>query len=258
MEGSTGTRGARTQRTVNSARHERRSAVHAREPDRTSPSSDKGRTGHRSSAAIATSSARDAHVQGQCSTGHAIANSPRRTRTTHRVRPRKALQGPMLSIPVRPSFDIRQDLGDLPPPPLPASPGTSSSVPTAAQLRKKWIPTHFTIYFRFPSNCARRKFVRAQWAHFTGIHDPQIRDETHSGTSSRSPPVPLTCEPVSTQLRRAEVWLFQKRMVRSAVPPPEASIPCWCGFHAMALTAAVWSLNRSTLNEGNGGGGWGG
>ena len=36
-----------------------------------------------------------------------------------------------------------------------------------------------------------------------------------------------TCEPVSTQLSLAEVWLFQKRMQRSAVPPPEARMPCW-------------------------------
>ena len=27
----------------------------------------------------------------------------------------------------------------------------------------------------------------------------------------------------------------------SAVPPPEASSPCWCGDHAIALTAAIWS-----------------
>ena len=37
--------------------------------------------------------------------------------------------------------------------------------------------------------------------------------------------------------------MFQKRMQRSAVPPPLASRPCWCGDHAIALTAAVWSPN---------------
>ena len=40
--------------------------------------------------------------------------------------------------------------------------------------------------------------------------------------------------------------MFQKRMHRSAVPPPDASRPCWCGDHAMAFTAAVWSENFST------------
>lgn len=34
-------------------------------------------------------------------------------------------------------------------------------------------------------------------------------------------------------------------MVLSAVPPPEASKPCWWGDHARALTAAQWSSNIS-------------
>ena len=38
-------------------------------------------------------------------------------------------------------------------------------------------------------------------------------------TPSRQP----TCEPVSMELRRAPVWVFQNLMVRSAVPPPLAS-----------------------------------
>ena len=42
------------------------------------------------------------------------------------------------------------------------------------------------------------------------------------------------------------VWVFQKRMQRSAVPPPEARSPFWCGDHASALTAAVWSEKRSS------------
>ena len=54
-----------------------------------------------------------------------------------------------------------------------------------------------------------------------------------------------TCEPVSTQLSGDAVCVFQKRMHRSAVPPPEASSPFWCGDHEMALTAAVCSLKRS-------------
>ena len=42
------------------------------------------------------------------------------------------------------------------------------------------------------------------------------------------------------------VAVFQKRRQRSAVPPPLASIPCWCGLHAIAFTAAVCSAYRST------------
>ena len=52
--------------------------------------------------------------------------------------------------------------------------------------------------------------------------------------------------PVSMQLRAVLVAEFQKRMHLSAVPPPEASRPCWCGDQAMALTAALWSLNLMT------------
>lgn len=35
-------------------------------------------------------------------------------------------------------------------------------------------------------------------------------------------------------------------MLRSAVPPPEASKPCWWGDQATALTAAMWSENVRT------------
>jgi hypothetical protein len=38
--------------------------------------------------------------------------------------------------------------------------------------------------------------------------------------------------------------VFQNRIHLSAVPPPDASRPCWCGDHAMAFTAAVCSANR--------------
>ena len=44
--------------------------------------------------------------------------------------------------------------------------------------------------------------------------------------------------PVSIQLRAVLVAVFQKRMQRSAVPPPEASRPCWWGDHAMACNTA--------------------
>lgn len=36
-----------------------------------------------------------------------------------------------------------------------------------------------------------------------------------------------TCEPVSIHCSGCAVRVFQKRMQRSAVPPPEASSPCW-------------------------------
>lgn len=39
------------------------------------------------------------------------------------------------------------------------------------------------------------------------------------------------------------------RMHLSAVPPPDANRPCWCGDHAMAFTAAVWSLNLSWAED---------
>lgn len=51
-----------------------------------------------------------------------------------------------------------------------------------------------------------------------------------------------TCEPVSVHCRGWPVNVFQKRMQRSAVPPPEANRPCWWGDQAMALTAAKCSV----------------
>lgn len=40
------------------------------------------------------------------------------------------------------------------------------------------------------------------------------------------------------------MWVFQNLMVRSAVPPPEASRLDWKGHHASALTAAVCAVKR--------------
>lgn len=51
-----------------------------------------------------------------------------------------------------------------------------------------------------------------------------------------------TCDPVSMHCRGCPVSVFQKRMQRSAVPPPEARSPCWCGDQAMAFTAARCSV----------------
>ena len=55
-----------------------------------------------------------------------------------------------------------------------------------------------------------------------------------------------TCEPVSVQATCSIVSVFQNRMHRSAVPPPLARSPCWCGDHAIAFTAATWLENRPT------------
>mmetsp|Transcript_18353 Transcript_18353/g.58532 ORF Transcript_18353/g.58532 Transcript_18353/m.58532 type:complete len:203 (-) Transcript_18353:704-1312(-) len=43
--------------------------------------------------------------------------------------------------------------------------------------------------------------------------------------------------------------VFQNRMHRSAVPPPEASRPDWCGDHAIAFTAAQCSPKRQRGSE---------
>lgn len=55
-----------------------------------------------------------------------------------------------------------------------------------------------------------------------------------------------TWEPASTVFKVVPVRVFLNLIVRSAVPPPETSNPCWCGDHAMAFTAALWSLNFKT------------
>lgn len=47
-----------------------------------------------------------------------------------------------------------------------------------------------------------------------------------------------TYEPVSIQSSYYVVCVLKNRMVRSAVPPPDASNPWRCGDHASAFTAA--------------------
>lgn len=54
----------------------------------------------------------------------------------------------------------------------------------------------------------------------------------------------LTCEPVSISLSSVPVNVFQNRIFMSAVPPPLARMPCWCGFQEMALIAATCSVKR--------------
>ena len=52
--------------------------------------------------------------------------------------------------------------------------------------------------------------------------------------------------PVSTHSNWCPFAVFQKRMHRSAVPPPDARRPLWWGDQAMALTAAVCSVSLNT------------
>ena len=68
------------------------------------------------------------------------------------------------------------------------------------------------------------------------------------GTALRaaSPSCPPTWLPVSMHCSAWPVVVFQKRMQRSAVPPPLTSRPCWWGDQAMAFTAAWCSEKRST------------
>lgn len=56
----------------------------------------------------------------------------------------------------------------------------------------------------------------------------------------------FTWLPVSMQLKCELVVVFQKRIHRSAVPPPDARSPWRWGDHAIAFTAAVCSQYLST------------
>lgn len=58
-----------------------------------------------------------------------------------------------------------------------------------------------------------------------------------------------TWEPVSIHCKGWEVRVFQNRMHRSAVPPPDARRPCWWGDQAMAFTAARCSVYCCTGPE---------
>lgn len=49
--------------------------------------------------------------------------------------------------------------------------------------------------------------------------------------------------PVSTEFSMFPLTVFQNLIHLSAVPPPDARRPCWCGDHAIALTAAVCSVS---------------
>ena len=53
---------------------------------------------------------------------------------------------------------------------------------------------------------------------------------------------------VSIVLIQAPLWTFQNLIVRSVVPPPEASKLCSKGHHAIAFTAA-WNQNTEWVNS---------
>jgi hypothetical protein len=55
-----------------------------------------------------------------------------------------------------------------------------------------------------------------------------------------------TWEPVFTLLMFWRVKVFQNRMHWSAVPPPVAKRPLYCGLHPIALTAAWCWLNLTS------------
>lgn len=52
------------------------------------------------------------------------------------------------------------------------------------------------------------------------------------------------------QLMGTPLAVFQNLMHLSAVPPPDASNPCWCGDHAIAFTAAYRVETMSTRRTG--------
>ena len=53
--------------------------------------------------------------------------------------------------------------------------------------------------------------------------------------------------PVSISLVCSPVRVSQNRMVRSCVPPPEASVLDWCGDHAIAKTDS-WRQEETTTS----------
>ena len=52
-----------------------------------------------------------------------------------------------------------------------------------------------------------------------------------------------TCEPVSMLSNNVLPSAFQNLIVLSAVPPPLANTPWFCGLQANPLTAALWPVN---------------
>jgi hypothetical protein len=55
-----------------------------------------------------------------------------------------------------------------------------------------------------------------------------------------------TWDPVSIELIERNYRVSQNLMHLSAVPPPVARSPDWLGLHAIAFTAALWSLNLAS------------
>jgi hypothetical protein len=97
-----------------------------------------------------------------------------------------------------------------------------------APFEKPWVET---ISFDVLDHMRLQTWMRESTVSKVGLGDD------HEAMAGR------TCEPVSIELSWVPVRVFQKRIRRSAVPPPEARMPRWCGLQAMALTAALCSSN---------------
>lgn len=83
------------------------------------------------------------------------------------------------------------------------------------------------------------------WTKFDRIYQ-KVDDKKLESKLSSSLQGKKTWLPVSTLSNWWPFAVFQKRMHRSAVPPPDARRPLWCGDQAMALTAAVCSVSLNT------------
>lgn len=53
-----------------------------------------------------------------------------------------------------------------------------------------------------------------------------------------------TCDPVSTHCRGCPVSVFQNRIVLSAVPPPDARIPCYGDGTIDTSSAKQWQVDK--------------
>ena len=135
-----------------------------------------------------------------------------------------------------------------------ATPSTKKQVFSTNQdaltcLRHSWIPPHDYLILRVPM-CADKLIHIFRPCKVANLNHKlynlaPLNLSNHCEIFLKSPN--NTWLPVSMQFKRLFVDVFQKRIHLSAVPPPEAKTPCWWGDHAIALTAAVCSLN---LNKG--------
>lgn len=98
----------------------------------------------------------------------------------------------------------------------------------------------FALSTLFLVMCRTQRFCVSLMVSSRSTRTPLTRS-THLTTILLPPTQPTqtlcarpTWLPVSTHCRAVPLAVFQKRMQRSAVPPPLASRPCWWGDHAMA------------------------